>query len=165
MEEPSSWRIRECVAADTPALHALVGELAEYEKLAGEVDATVELFARHGFGPEPLFRALLAEEETAGGPHPLGFALYFFTFSTFRGRPTLYLEDLFVKPDRRGEGIGGALFAELKGLAREKACARMEWAVLDWNQPAIDFYRRLGARPMADWTTFRLELGRSQNET
>ncbi len=110
------------------------------------------LLRRHGFGARPIFEAVLAER--AG--RAVGFALYFFTFSTFRGRPTLYLEDLFVFPEERGNGAGRALLRELARIAARRGCGRMEWAVLDWNTPSIRFYRKLGAKLRKEWILTRL---------
>jgi len=107
---------------------------------------------RHGFGRRPFFETLICRRDG----RPIGLALYFFTFSTFLGRPTLYLEDLFVRPEKRGKGYGRALLERLAQIAKERGCGRMEWAVLDWNDPAIQFYRNLGAEPMNEWTVFRL---------
>lgn len=148
------FRIREAQESDAAALVELVRGLAEFEKLEKQVRAAEEDFRKFGFGRERFFRALLAEN---GSGRAVGFALYFFTFSTFAGKPTLYLEDLFVLPANRGQGIGRALLKRLAGIALQKDCGRMEWAVLDWNQEAIRFYRALGAHPMEDWITFRLE--------
>ncbi len=153
-----SFRIRNGRAEDIPVIMALVRELARYEKLEHEVVATEEDYRRFGTGPSPYFQTLIAEVPTEKGKQAVGFALYFFTFSTFLGKPTLYLEDLFVKPEFRGRGIGKMLLAYLAKIALEHDCGRMEWAVLDWNTPAIEFYRKLGARPMDEWTTFRLQV-------
>jgi GNAT superfamily N-acetyltransferase len=138
--------------ADVPLILAFIRELAEYERLAGEVDATADLLREHLFGACPRAEAVIAR----AGDQPAGFALFFHNFSTFRGRPGLYLEDLFVRPAYRGRGIGKRLLVHLARLARARGCARFEWAVLDWNQPAIEFYRRLGAVPMNEWTVFRV---------
>ena len=153
-----SFRIRNGGAEDVPVILSLVRELARYEKLENEVVATPEDYRRFGTGPSPYFQTLIAEANTEHGKQAVGFALYFFTFSTFLGKPTLYLEDLFVKPNYRGHGIGKMLLAYLAKIALEHDCGRMEWAVLDWNTPAIEFYQKLGARPMDEWTTFRLQI-------
>lgn len=147
------FTIREAIRDDVPAVLKLIKDLAVYERLLDQVVATEDLLARAGFGEERYFRALLAEDAEK---QAIGFALYFFTFSTFLSRPTLFLEDLFVLPELRGRGVGKALLRELAKIALEKGCGRMEWAVLNWNQPAIDFYRSLGALPQEEWTTFRL---------
>lgn len=128
-------------------------DLAEYERAPQAVVATEEDFRRHGFGPMPRFSVLLAEEDG----RVAGFALWFFTFSTWLGKPGLYLEDLFVRPELRGRGIGKAMMIELARIAVREGCGRFEWAVLDWNQPSIDFYRSLGARLMEEWVVCRLE--------
>jgi GNAT superfamily N-acetyltransferase len=130
----------------------LIRELAEYERLLDEVSLDESLLAEHLFGSRPYVEALLAEDQAG----PAGFALFFHNYSTFLGRPGIYLEDLFVRPEHRGRGIGRALLQELARLAVARGCGRLEWAVLDWNQPAIGFYERLGARPNSDWTTYRL---------
>ena len=137
---------------DAETLANLVRELAVYEALAHEALATADDFRRHLFGPRPAAEAILAEVDG----EPVGFALYFGTFSTFRGQPGLYLEDLFVRPEHRGLGIGKALIASVAAEAVARGCGRLEWAVLDWNAPSIAFYRSLGAQPMDQWTTFRL---------
>lgn len=131
---------------------SFIRELAEYERLAHIVTATEEDLRRALFGKRPFAEVILAYEESM----PAGFALFLHNFSTFLGKPGIYLEDLYVKPDFRGRGIGRALLECLARLAVERSCGRLEWAVLDWNEPAINFYRRLGAVPMDDWTTFRL---------
>ena len=145
--------IRPAVAADCPAIANLIRELAVYEKLEHEAQATAEDLVRHLFGDRPMAEALVVED----GGEPVGFALYFSNFSTFRGQPGIYLEDLFVKPSHRGRGLGKALLARLASIAVDRGCGRFEWSVLDWNAPAIGFYRGLGARPMDDWTVFRLD--------
>jgi GNAT superfamily N-acetyltransferase len=131
----------------------LVRDLAEYERAPQAVVATEQDFLRHGFGETPRYSVLLAEEEG----QVAGFALWFFTFSTWLGKPGLYLEDLFVRPELRGRGIGKAMMIELARIAVREDCGRFEWAVLDWNQPSIEFYRSLGARLMEEWVVCRLE--------
>lgn len=126
--------------------------LAEYEKLSHEVVATEADIHAGLFGPKRVAECAIAEWEGA----PAGFALFFHNYSTFAGKPGIYLEDLFVLPELRGNGIGKVLLAHLAKLARERGCARLEWAVLDWNAPSIAFYQSLGARPMDDWTVYRL---------
>ncbi|HEY6453467.1 MAG TPA: GNAT family N-acetyltransferase [Steroidobacteraceae bacterium] len=146
--------LRTAQEADVPAIHRLIGELADYERLRAQMVGAVEDLRRHLFGEPRFAHALMAE--WAG--HTAGFALYFFTYSTFLCRPSLYLEDLFVRPEYRGRGIGGSLLRSLEGRARDLGCGRLEWAVLDWNQGAIDFYRQFGARPHAGWTLYRKTL-------
>jgi GNAT superfamily N-acetyltransferase len=151
--------IRPASAADVPAILTLIRGIAEYERLSHEVEASEALLRQHGFGPRPVFEALLAEriaERDQMTSRAIGFALYFFTFSTFKARPTLYLEDLFVLPGERRHGVGRRLFAELAKIAVARECGRMEWSVLDWNTPARDFYFKIGAVPMDEWTVFRL---------
>jgi len=144
--------IRPASMADVPVILELIRALATYERAPNEVTATEESLAEVLFGKKPAAEVLLLfENETA-----VGFAVFFHNFSTWLGRPGLYLEDLFVKPEHRGKGYGRALLIELAKIARELNCGRMEWAVLDWNEPAIQFYRKLGAKPMDDWTVFRL---------
>jgi GNAT superfamily N-acetyltransferase len=145
--------IRPAVSADVPLLLELIGELAEYERLRDEVVADAELVERHLFGERPVAEAVLAE---AGG-EAVGYALFFPTFSTFVGRPGIWLEDLFVRPAQRGAGIGRALFAHVAGLAVERGCGRLEWSALDWNEPALAFYRGLGARELREWRMHRLD--------
>lgn len=142
--------IRAAAEADVPAIARLIRGLAEYEKL--DADADEGRLREHLFGPRRHAEVLLAEE--AG--RVVGFALFFHNYSTFLARPGFYLEDLFIEPDARGKGHGKALLVELARLAVARGCGRLEWAVLDWNTPAIDFYRRLGAAPLDDWTIFRL---------
>lgn len=151
------YHIRPVQREDVPAILHLVKKLAEYEKLSDRMVATENLFEQNGFGEYRYFRALLAESRESKIPRPLGFALYFFTFSTFLGKPTLYLEDLFVLPEFRGQGIGKSLLIELGRIALAQNCGRMEWSVLDWNKPAIDFYLRLGAVPLKEWTVYRMD--------
>jgi GNAT superfamily N-acetyltransferase len=149
---PTDVRIDRAVEADVPLILRFIQELAEYERLSHEVVATEERLRETLFGPRPAAEVVIAR---AAG-EPVGFALYFTTYSTFLARPGIYLEDLFVLPAWRSRGIGRALLTHLAQLAVRRGCGRLEWAVLDWNEPAIAFYRRLGARPMDDWTTFRL---------
>jgi histidinol-phosphate aminotransferase len=149
----SGLTIRPATQADAPLLAALVLELAVYEQLEHQAKARPEDFCRDLFGPDKVAEAVVAEVDG----QPVGFALYFFTYSTFEGRPSLYLEDLYVRPSHRKHGHGKALLLSLARLAVERGCARMEWAVLDWNAPSIAFYQSIGARPMNDWTTYRLD--------
>jgi GNAT superfamily N-acetyltransferase len=144
--------LRRATEADVPTILALIRGIAEYERLSHEVEATEDLLRQHGFGSRPVFETILALRDDRA----VGFALYFFAFSTFKGRPTLYLEDLFVQPEERGRGIGRRLLVELARIAVERGCGRMEWSVLDWNTPARDFYFKLGARAMDEWTVFRM---------
>lgn len=146
------FAIRDAQPSDVPVIHQLICELAEYEKLRDHVDATEEALHEALFGPRRYAEVLLAEREDAVA----GFALFFHNYSTFRGRAGLYLEDLFVRPEHRRHGVGSALFRRLAKIAVERGCARMEWAVLNWNEPALAFYRKLGAVPMSDWTVQRL---------
>ena len=144
---------RTAVPEDLDTIIGLIRGLAEYER---EPDAVVlergEL-ARHLFGPRPFAEVLIAETD---GGETAGFALFFHNFSTWEGRPGIWLEDLFVRPELRGQGFGKALLVELARLAVERGCARLEWSVLDWNQPSIEFYRALGAVAMDEWTTYRM---------
>lgn len=144
--------IRPARAGDAPDILRLIRALAEYEKLGHEVVASEDALRATLFGPRPAAEVLLAEE--AG--RPVGLALFFQNYSTFLARPGIYLEDLFVEPDFRGRGLGKALLKAVARVAVDRGCGRFEWSVLDWNQPAIDFYRALGARPMNDWTIFRV---------
>ncbi len=145
--------LREATATDLPHVLRLVRALAAYENLLDHVTATEAHFDTALFGPHPRAHAMLALHDTK----PVGFALWYYSFSTFAGGPDLFLEDIFVEPDHRGAGIGLALFRRLAQIARAENCRRMEWRVLNWNQPSIDFYRRLGARPMQDWTVMQLD--------
>ena len=148
----SALSIRPATRRDASVIFRLIRGLAEYERLAHEMEATVGQIRRHGFGRRPYFEALICRRDRT----PVGFALYFFTFSTFLGRPTLYLEDLFVLPAERGRGAGRALLGELARIAVRRGCGRMEWAVLDWNAPSIRFYRKLGAKLRKEWILTRL---------
>jgi GNAT superfamily N-acetyltransferase len=144
--------IRTATAEDTKTICHLIRALAEYERLSHEVTLDEDRLREHLFGPRPFAEVLLAEE----GGQVVGFALFFHTYSTFVGRPTLYLEDLFVRPEFRGRGYGKALLTALARLAVERGCGRVEWSVLNWNEPAIAFYRSLGAVPTNEWTVYRL---------
>lgn len=145
-------RLRPAAPGDVELLLAMIRELADYEQLSSEAVADPEVVGSHLFGPTPRAEALVAEWAGAAA----GFALYFHSFSTFLGRPGLYLEDLFVRPAYRRRGIARALLGRLARIAMARGCGRMEWSVLDWNAPAIAFYRQLGARPMDGWTVYRL---------
>ena len=149
----AGFSIRPARPEDAELLVNLVQELAVYEKLEQHARATPDDFRRHLFGPRPAAEAVVAEVNG----QPVGFALWFSTFSTFRGQPGLYLEDVFVRPSCRGRGIGKALLAFVARRAVERGCGRLEWSVLDWNAPAIGFYRALGARPMDEWTVYRID--------
>jgi len=144
--------IRKAQREDADLVIRFIRALAEYEKLAGPTPEGEVRIREHGWGEAPRFEVLLA----FAGPEPVGFAFYFYTYSTFAARPTLFLEDLFVYPEYRGRGYGKALLAALAREAVEHDCGRMDWMVLDWNQPAIDFYRRLGAAVLSEWELCRL---------
>lgn len=149
----STVRTRSATPADVPLILALIRELAEYERAPQEAVATEPLLRDALFSPRPGCEALIGEVDAI----PQGFALFFHNFSTWKGKRGLYLEDLFVRPSARGVGLGKALFAHVARIAVERGCPRMEWAVLDWNTPAIDFYRSMGAVAMDEWTTYRLK--------
>jgi len=150
--------IRSAAPADISTLHALVCELAEFEKLRHAVTATDADLRRALFGERPCAEAILAESESSSStPEAVGFALFFPNYSTFVGKPGLYLEDLYVRPAARGSGVGKALFLEVARRAAARGCGRMEWTALDWNDRAIRFYESLGARRMSDWRLFRLD--------
>lgn len=146
-------QIRKAEASDVPTILSLIRELAAYEKEPAAVVATEEGLLRDGFGGAPRFRVLLASWEG----EPAGFAFYFFSYSTWRGSPVLYLEDVFVKPEHRRRGVGLALMRSLAKSAVEGGCERFVWQVLDWNEPAIKFYESIGARALPEWVTMRLE--------
>ncbi len=152
MKVATDFQIRRARVEDVPIILQLIRDLATYERAPDQVSATEEQLVDALFGERPAAEVLLAFERES----PVGFALFFHNFSTWLGRPGLYLEDLFVKPENRGKGYGRALLVELAKIAMERGCGRMEWAVLDWNEPAIKFYRSLGAKPMDEWTVFRL---------
>ena len=147
-----SVTIRPATPADAALIHAFIRELAEYEKLSHEVSASVADIARSLFGANPRVFCDIAEWNGEAA----GFALWFYNFSTFRGAHGIYLEDLFMRPQFRGHGLGKALLTNLAARAVREGCARVEWAVLDWNAPSIAFYKSLGAVPMDEWTVFRL---------
>jgi GNAT superfamily N-acetyltransferase len=149
---PAGFEIRAAGAGDVPVILAFIKKLAQYEKLSHEVVATEELLR------ETLFGARRTAEVAIGYlvERPVGFVLFFHNYSTFLGRPGLYIEDLFVEEDCRRRGFGRALLLYVTRVAQERGCGRVEWSVLDWNQPAIEFYKSLGAVPMSDWTVFRL---------
>ena len=144
--------IRAAGRSDVALILAFIRELAAYEKHSEEVVATEDTLAATLFGSHPAAEVLIAEVD--GGP--VGFALFFSNYSTFLGRPGIYLEDLFVRPEARGRGVGRALLSRLGAIARERGCGRLEWAVLDWNENAIRLYEKLGATARTDWTTYRL---------
>ncbi|MEI6390017.1 MAG: GNAT family N-acetyltransferase [Verrucomicrobiota bacterium] len=148
----TEFSIREATVADVPLILGFIRGLAAYEKLSHEVTATEELLRRNLFGERRRAEALLAFEGTEG----VGFALFFHNFSTFVGKPGIYLEDLFIRPEFRGRGYGKALMVYLARLAKQRDCGRFEWWVLDWNTPSLEFYRSLGAVSMSDWTVQRL---------
>ena len=152
MMPADDFRIVSATEDDAQLILYFIRALAEYERLADQVSATEASIREELFGERPSAEAVIAYD----GDEPVGFALFFHNFSTFVGRRGLYLEDLFVKPEARGKGVGRRLLNHLAALARERQCGRMEWAVLDWNEPAIKFYRSLGAAPMDEWTVFRL---------
>jgi GNAT superfamily N-acetyltransferase len=144
--------VRKAEKKDVGAILQFIRELAEYEKLSDQVVATEAQLADNLFGPRPHAEVLLAEKNGVA----VGFCLFFHNFSTFLGKPGIYIEDLYVKPETRGDGAGRALFDAVTALADARKCGRVEWSVLDWNQPAIDFYKKRGAKAMDEWTVFRL---------
>ena len=145
--------IRPSTSEDVPLILDFIRGIAEYEKLSQEVTATEADLRESLFGKRPAAECVLAFWDGK----PAGFAVFFHNFSTFLGKAGLYLEDLFVKPEFRGKGIGKALLLHLACIAKERKCRRFEWAVLDWNTPAIEFYKKLGAKPMDEWTVYRLD--------
>jgi len=145
-------RLEPASAKDVPVILRFIRELAEYEKLSHQVVATEDTLRASLFGPRPAADVVIAYD----GDEPVGFALYFQTFSTFLGRPGIYLEDLYVTPSRRGHGIGRRLLAHVARVTVERGYGRMEWSVLNWNEPALAVYRKIGARPMDEWTVQRL---------
>jgi GNAT superfamily N-acetyltransferase len=145
--------IRPATPDDLPLIADLIRALADYEKLADAVRFDAAVLGDKLFGARPYAEVLIGELDGT----PQGFALFFHNFSTFEGKPGVYLEDLFVRPEARGSGLGKALLARLAALAVERDCARLEWSVLDWNEPAIGFYKKLGARLMDEWTVMRVD--------
>jgi len=148
----TEFKIRQATENDVPVLLSFIRQLAEYERMSNEAVLTEEILRQSLFGPRPAAEALLGYL----GDEPVAFAVFFHNFSTFLGRPGMYLEDLFVVPEMRGKGFGKAMLVELAKIARERKCGRFEWAVLDWNEPAIKFYKSLGAVAMDEWTIFRV---------
>ena len=152
MTSSNNFIIRQAVENDVATILALIKDLAEYENLSHEVAATEDDIRQSLFGDRPVAEALIGEHEGV----PISFALFFYNFSTFLGKPGIYLEDLYVKSDFRGNGFGRKMLAHIAGLAKERNCGRFEWSVLDWNAPAIRTYDRLNARPMKEWILYRL---------
>ena len=148
----SDFEIRPATAVDVPLILSFIRQLAEYERLSHEAVMTEEILRQSLFGPRPSAEVLLGYS----GGVPVAFAVFFHNFSTFLGKSGLYLEDLFVIPEMRGRGFGRAMLIQLARIARERRCGRFEWSVLDWNEPAINFYKSLGAVPMDEWTIFRV---------
>ena len=144
--------MRFATVKDVPVILSMIKELAAYEQLSAEVSATQSALEHTLFGPKSYAEVVLAEDSGDA----VGFCLFFHNYSTFLGKPGLYIEDIFVRPDHRGKGIGRALFTEMKRIADNRNCGRIEWRVLDWNKPAIDFYGSFGAKPMDEWTVYRL---------
>jgi GNAT superfamily N-acetyltransferase len=145
--------IRPATPDDVPTIARLIRDLAEYERLSHAVDFDERQLRDHLFGPRTYAEVLLAEDAES----VVGFALFFHNYSTFRGQPGIYLEDLFVQPEHRGKGYGKALLRAMARLAVERGCARVEWSVLNWNEPSIRFYESLGAKPQDEWTVYRLD--------
>ena len=156
--------IRAAAPADVPLILSLIRELAEYERLADQCIATPQLLHENLFGAKPVAEARIGLLDGA----PVGFAIFFHNFSTFLARPGIYLEDIYVQPHARGKGVGKTLLKEVARVAVERNCGRMEWSVLDWNEPSIQFYKSMGAQPMSEWTVYRMtgaalqELGSRQ---
>lgn len=148
-----AFEIRHAQIEDCPLILEFIRELADYERLSHEVVATVPVLEESLFGPRPFADVLIADYQQ----QPVGYALFFHNLSTFTGRPGIYLEDLYVKPALRGRGFGKCLLAYIAKLAVDSKCTRFEWSVLDWNEPSIQFYRSIGARPMDEWTVQRLD--------
>jgi GNAT superfamily N-acetyltransferase len=148
----SNFQIRQATERDVPVILSFIRQLAEYERLSHEAVMTEDILRESLFGSRPAAEVLLGYS----GDRPVAFAVFFHNFSTFLGRSGLYLEDLFVIPEMRGRGFGRALLVELAKIARERKCGRFEWSVLDWNEPAIKFYKAIGAVPMDEWTIFRV---------
>jgi GNAT superfamily N-acetyltransferase len=151
-QQDNRLKIRKAKMKDVPLIYSLIKELADYEKLSHEVSATEKDLIKNIFGSNKYAEVLLGYYDN----EPVGMALFFHNYSTFKGKPGLYLEDLYVKPKFRGKGIGKSLLKEIIKIAYKRKCSRVEWAVLDWNQPAIDFYKRMGAEVLESWKIFRL---------
>jgi GNAT superfamily N-acetyltransferase len=156
MKTASNFSIRAATVVDVPIILELIRALATYERAPNEVTTTEDQLVDVLFGAKPVAEVLLAFENAI----PVGFAVFFHNFSTWLGRPGLYLEDLFIRPEHRGKGYGRALLVDLAKIAHDRGCGRMEWAVLDWNEPAIEFYKKLGAKPLEEWKIFRLKRER-----
>ncbi|MBI1225212.1 MAG: GNAT family N-acetyltransferase [Bacteroidetes bacterium] len=152
MENQTTATLRPATIEDVPLILQFIRELAEYERMLDDVVATEDMLRETLFGQRPAAEVVICQE----GEIPAGFALFFHNYSTFKGRPGIYLEDLYVRPRFRGRGYGKMLLANLAKLAVERNCARLEWAVLNWNTPSINFYKSLGALPMDEWTVYRL---------
>lgn len=152
MTTPQDFEIKAATASDAPVILSFIKKLAVYEKLADEVTATEDTLRETLFGGRRYAEVIIGYHRG----EPAGFALFFHNYSTFLGRPGIYLEDLYVDEQHRGKGFGKALLAHLARLAKERNCGRLEWSVLDWNEPSINFYKSLGARPLDDWTIFRV---------
>ena len=152
MSHPPDIRIVPASADDVPLILSFIRALAAYEKLSHEVVATEQSLGETLFGPRPAAEVVIAY----AGEDPVGFSLFFHNYSTFLGRPGIYVEDIFVRPDARGRGVGKALLSYVARLAVERRCGRLEWSVLDWNGPAIRFYKGVGAVPMDEWTVYRV---------
>ncbi|MFZ3205830.1 MAG: GNAT family N-acetyltransferase [Pseudomonas sp.] len=148
----SQLHIRSAQPDDVGLIIGFIRELADYEKLSDQVVADPAQMSEHLFGARPFAEVIIGEVDGTAA----GFALFFHNYSTFLGKPGIYLEDLYVRSSARGTGLGTALLGKLASLAMERGCGRLEWSVLDWNEPAIDFYKRLGAQPLEDWTQYRL---------
>ena len=144
--------IKKATREDSEIIYNFIYQLAEYEKLTNDVTATLDSLKKTLFGPNSNVETVIGFVDEK----PVAFALYFYNYSTFKGKRGLYLEDIFVIPEMRGSGIGRQLLKRLAQIAKENECARFEWSVLDWNKPAIDFYKSLGAKPLDEWTVFRL---------
>ena len=152
MPKAADFRIRPGTVADAPLILSLIKELAAYERLAHEVVATEDDIRRSLFGDRPVAETLIGEHDGVA----VGFALFFYSFSTFLGKPGIYLEDLYVQPEHRGKGFGRRMLAHIAALAKERNCGRFEWSVLNWNTPAIRTYEKLDATPMKEWILYRL---------
>lgn len=151
-KEPDKIKIRVAEIEDASTILMLIKGIADYEKLSHTVINNEDMIKKYLFGEKKFAEVLIAEYDDV----PVGFALFFHNYSTFVGKPGIYLEDLFVLPEMRGKGIGKILFLELVKIANERNCGRVEWSVLNWNKPAIDFYKSMGAVPMDEWTVYRL---------